>query len=210
MATGIPPISPKLQKGSIITVDQGQNNQRTEIPFQYNPETLTRRLTTQTASGQYDRSEAFRIKRPPEETFSLEIEIDATDQLEAAEQNTQQYGIHPRLAQLELLVYPQSQRVSDNDQLARQGVLEIVSLEVPLTLLSLGPNRVVPVRLTSFSITEEEFDPNLNPIRAKISLEMTALTYDDLGLDTQGGKAFMTYHKQKEKMAKKLPKKSGR
>ncbi len=207
--TSFPPISPKLQKGSIIAIDQTLKKQRTEIPFQYNPETLTRRLTAQTASGQYDRSEAFRIKKPPEETFSLEIEIDATDQLETAEENTQQYGIHPRLAQLELLVYPPSQHVSLNDRLARLGVLEIVPPEVPLTLLSLGPNRVVPVRLTSFGITEEEFDPNLNPIRAKVSLELTALTYDDLGLDTQGGKAFMTYHKQKEKMAKKQPKKSG-
>lgn len=201
-------ISPKLQKGSIIAVDQS-TQQRTEIPFQYNPETLTRRLTAQTASSNYDRSEAFRIKGPPEESISLEIEIDATNELEVAENNTLQYGIHPRLAVLELLVYPTSDRVSANDRLARQGILEIVPPEVPLTLFSLGTNRVMPVRLTSFSITEEEFDPKLNPIRAKISLEMTVLTYDDLGLKTPGGKAFMTYHKQKEKMAKQQPKKSG-
>ncbi len=207
MTTGFPQNTPQLKKGSITIVDpQGR---KTPIEFQYNPEKLTRRLTAQTASGQYDRSEAFRIKGPPEETFSLEIEIDATNFLEAAEQKTQQYGIHPQLAVLELLVYPTSERVSANDRLAQQGVLEIVPPEVPLTLLSLGDNRTVPVRLNSFSITEEEFDTKLNPIKAKISLEMTALTYDDLGLRSQGGKAFLTYHQQKEKMAKNLPKKSG-
>lgn len=206
--TSFPPISPKLQRGSIVVVNQ-VTRQRTPVEFQYNPETLTRRLTPQTASGQYDRSEAFRVKGPPEETLSLEIEIDATDQLEVAEQNTSQYGVHPQLAVLELLVYPTSQRVKDNDRLARRGALEIVPPEIPLTILSLGNNRSLPVRLTSYSITEEEFDPKLNPIRAKVSLEMTALTYDDLGLRSQGGKAFFAYQKQKELMAKKLPKKSG-
>jgi hypothetical protein len=209
MTTTIPSISPKLQKGSIIAENQ-ETGQRTEIPFQYNPETLTRRLTAQTTTGDFDRAEAFRIKGPPEETFSLEIELDATDLLEAADDNTKQMGIHPWLAVLELLVFPPSQRISENDRLAENGVLEIIPPEVPLTLFSWGTNRIVPVRLTSFNITEEEFDPKLNPIRAKVGIELTALNYNDLGLRTRGGKAYMTYQKRKESMAKKLPKKSSR
>ncbi len=208
MTTSIPPISPKLQKGSIIVVNH-LTGLHTEIPFQYNPETLTRRLTAQTTTGDFDRAEAFRLKGPPEETFSLEIKLDATDLLEAADQHTQQMGIHPWLAVLELLVFPPSLRVRINDRLAHNGVLEIVPPEVPLTLLSWGTNRVVPVRLTSFSITEEEFDPSLNPIRATVSMELTALNYNDLGLKSRGGKTYMTYQKRKESMARKLPKKSG-
>src|SRR5579864_5774424 len=111
--TGIPPISPKLQKGSIIAVNQA-TGLRTEIPFQYNPETLTRRLTAQTTTGDFDRAEAFRLKGPPEETFSLEVKLDATDLLEAADQNTKQMGIHPWLSVLELLVYPPSLRIKIN------------------------------------------------------------------------------------------------
>src|SRR5260370_24680360 len=99
--------------------------------------------------------------------------------------------------------------MSKDDGRARQGGPEIVPAEVPLTVYSCGTNRVVPVRLNSFIITEEEFDPPLNPTRAKVSLDLTALNYNDLGLKTRGGKAYMTYHKQKESMAKKLPKKSG-
>src|SRR6266702_3059065 len=102
MTTGIPPISPKLQHDSIIAIDQ-VTKQQTEIKFQYNPDTLTRRLTAQTASGNYDRSEAFRLKGPPEETISLEIEIDATDKLEAGDNDTVQMGLQPRLAALALL-----------------------------------------------------------------------------------------------------------
>jgi hypothetical protein len=62
-------------------------------------------------------------------------------------------------------------------------------------------NRVVPVRITDFSITEEAFDANLNPIRAKVSLGMRVLSVDDLGFDDKGGNLFMVYQQQKEKLA---------
>jgi len=200
--TSFPAIAPKLQKGSIIAIDQA-TKQSTEIKFQYNPDTLTRRLTAQTASGNYDRSEAFRIKAPPEETFSLEIEIDATDQLEVADSDTVSNGIHSKLAVLELLLYPKSQVIIANETLAHNGIIEIVPAEAPLTLFSWGPNRIVPVRLSSFSITEEAFDPNLNPIRARISLDLMVLNYMDLGLPSEGGRRFMAHQQKKEIMAKK-------
>jgi hypothetical protein len=195
-------ISPKLQHGSIIAIDQ-ITKQLTEIQFQYNPETLTRRLTAQTASGNYDKSEAFRLKGPPEETISLEIEIDATDKLEKADRDTVQNGIYPKLAVLELLLYPRSEVVIANENLAMRGIIEIVPPQAPLTLFYWGTNRKLPVRLTSFSITEEAFDPNLNPILAKVSLELTVLNYMDLGLSSDGGSMFMTHQQQKEQMAKK-------
>jgi hypothetical protein len=200
--TTFPEISPKLQHGSIIAIDQITKLQ-TEIQFQYNPETLTRRLTAQTASGNYDKSEAFRLKGPPEETISLEIEIDATDKLEKEDSDTVQNGIYPKLAALELLLYPRSEVVIANENLAMRGIIEIVPAQAPLTLFYWGTNRKLPVRLTSFSITEEAFDPNLNPILAKVSLELTVLNYMDLGLSSDGGHMFMTHQQQKEQMAKK-------
>ncbi|GAC1633729.1 MAG: hypothetical protein NVS4B7_20680 [Ktedonobacteraceae bacterium] len=200
--TSFPPISPKLQHGSIIAIDQA-TKQQTEIAFQYNPDTLTRRLTAQTASGNYDRSEAFRLKGPPEETLSLEIEIDATNQLATGDSTTLENGIHSRLAALELLLYPQSAVVISNEALAKQGIIEVVPMVAPLTLFVWGKNRTLPVRLTSFSITEEAFDPKLNPIRAKVSLDLTVLSYMDLGLPSDGGQIFLTHHKLKEQLAKK-------
>ena len=55
------PQSPKLQRGSLIAVDQSTGD-RTEIQFQYNPETLTRKLTPQIVTGSHDRNEALRLK----------------------------------------------------------------------------------------------------------------------------------------------------
>lgn len=194
------PGSPKLQRGSIVTIDLIKKA-RKSIPFQYNPDTLTRRLTAQTTSGNYDRSEAFRLKGPPEETISLEIEIDATDELEEAENTKVTTGVYPKLAALELLLYPGSDHVMENDRLAHNGAIEVVPPQAPLTLLVWNQRRALPVRLNSFSITEEAFDPNLNPIRAKVGLELTVLTYMDLGLPSTGGQAFITYQQRKEEAA---------
>ena len=89
------------------------------------------------------------------------------------------------------------------NNLANAGTLEIIPLEQPLTLFVWSKNRVVPVRLTDFSITEEAFDPNLNPIRAKVSLGMRVLPIDDLGFQHPGGRLFMAYLSNKEDLAAK-------
>jgi hypothetical protein len=57
------------------------------------------------------------------------------------------------------------------------------------------------VRITDFSVTEEAFDPQLNPIRAKVSLSLRVLSVDDLGFDSKGGSLFMIYQQQKERLA---------
>jgi len=79
--------------------------------------------------------------------------------------------------------------------------LEIIPLQQPLTLFVWSKSRVVPVRLTDFSITEEAFDPNLNPIRAKVSLGLRVLNVDDLGFSHPGGRMFMSYLTMKEQLA---------
>jgi hypothetical protein len=119
-----------------------------------------------------DRSEALRLKGPPIETIRLEAEIDTADQLEVTEAAATQHGIFPQLAALETLVYPTSHQLPDNDRLAQAGTLEITPMETPLTLFVWSKARLLPIRLTEFSITEEAFDQALNPIRARISLQM--------------------------------------
>lgn len=194
------PNSPRLQKGAIVGLDLA-NPLASVIVFQYNPDTLTRTLTAQTSGGDADKGEALRLKGPPQESIKLDIEIDAADQLEQAKPPATTMGLYPTLASLEMLLYPKSSLVIANEALLRMGMLEIIPPEAPLTLFVWGLNRVLPVRLTSFSITEEAFDPNLNPIRAKVSLEMRVLNYQDLGLDSVGGALFMGHQIAKETMA---------
>ena len=200
------PNSPRLLKGGIVLLEAETGAVQRIINLQYNPDTLTRTLQPQGVGADGgDRSEALRLKGPPIETIKLDAEIDATDQLEFPDQNRNavELGIHPQLAALETIVYPTSSRLQNNNGLARAGTLEIVAAQSPLTLFVWSKNRIVPVRITDFSITEEAFDPALNPIRAKVSLTLRVLSVNDLGFDNKGGSLYMSYHQQKEKLAAK-------
>jgi hypothetical protein len=195
------PGSPKVMKGAIIGLDPS-NPLASVIIFQYNPDTLTRTLTAQTTgSDNADKGEALRLKGPPKETIKLDVEIDAADQLEQANPVATSMGLYPTLASLEMLLYPKSALTIANEALAAVGIIEIIPPEAPMTLFVWGPKRTLPARLTEFTITEEAFDPNLNPIRAKVGLSLRVLNYQDLGLLSVGGALFMAHQVAKEVMA---------
>jgi hypothetical protein len=202
------PISPRLVKGGIVTMDPNTSAVLRVIALQYNPDSLSRTLQIQAVPGGHDgvRVDALRLRGPAIETIKLEAELDATDQLETPGQfpNAVQYGLHPQLAQLEMLVNPNAETLLADDAMASSGTLEIIPLEQPLTLFVWSKTRVVPVRFTDFSITEEAFDPNLNPIRARVSLGMRILNVDDLGFNTPGGHMFMAYLSTKQQLASKV------
>jgi len=196
-----------LLKGGIVTMDSVTSTLRSVIALQYNPDSLSRTLQIQAVPGGQDgvRVNALRLRGPAVETVKLEAELDAADQLEFPKQNrtTVQYGLLPQLAQLEMLVNPTVETLEADDSMANAGTLEIIPLEQSLTLFVWSRSRVIPVRLTDFSITEEAFDPNLNPIRAKVSLGLRVLNVDDLGFSHPGGRMFMTYLSNKEQLASK-------
>lgn len=197
------PNSPRLLKGGIVLIDPASSAVRRIIALQYNPDTITRTLQVQGVSEGGDRSEALRLKGPPVETIKVDAEIDATDQLEIADGVATQVGLHPQLAALELIVYPTSAQLQTSNQLAQSGTLEIAPMEAPLMIFIWSSQRIVPVRLTDFSITEEAFDPALNPIRAKVSLGMRVLNVNDLGFAHKGGSLFMAYLQTKEQLAQR-------
>ena len=172
------------------------------IPLQYNPDSISRSLTPQRlAVG--EQTDALRITRPAEETYTLDVELDATDFLEAQDDLSITEGLQPALSVLETIVYPPSSRLIANNELASSGALEIIPIEGPLVLFIWSKNRVMPIQITAFSITEEAFDANLNPIRAKINLGMKVMTMDDFGFDHKGGSLYLAYQKQKEQLAGK-------
>jgi hypothetical protein len=198
------PGSPKVLRGGIVLLDPDRFTLLPNgvIVLQYNPDTLTRTLKIKGGDEGGDRSEALRLTGPPVETFKLDAEIDATDQLELADATTLELGIFPQLSALETLVYPASQTLQRNFGLAQQGTLEIMPMLAPLTLFVWSANRIIPVRLTDFTITEEAFDPALNPLRAKVSLGMRVLSIDDLDFNDKSGSLYMTYQQQKETLAR--------
>jgi hypothetical protein len=122
------------------------------------------------------------------------VEIDATDQLEAGDPTTESLGILPALAALEAMLYPPSAVAVANEVLARIGIVEILPMEAPLTLLVWGARRILPVAITEFSVTEESFDLALNPLQAKVDLGLKVLSYSELGLLSPGGALSLANH----------------
>lgn len=131
----------------------------------------------------------------------MDVEVDAADQLERGDPMAATFGVAPALASLEMLLYPKSALMIANQVLAALGVIEIIPPEAPLALLVWSAQRVLPVRLTELSITEQAFDPGLNPIRAQVSFTVRVLTYDDLGLLSVGGALYMAHQVAKETLA---------
>ena len=196
-------LSPRLVKGGLVQMDPASGRVLRVIALQYNPDSLSRTLQVQSVDSGGNPSQALRLKGAAVETIRVEAEIDATERLDdpGANPTTVQLGIHPDLAVLEELVQPRADDLQTNDALASAGVLEVLPLEAPLTLFVWSKQRVVPVRITDLSVTEEAFDVALNPIRAKVSLSLRVLTVDDLGFKHRGGTLFMAYLRNKEALA---------
>lgn len=197
------PISPRVMRGGIVSLDPDTGIPRGLIVLQYNPDTLARRLVPHTVGDTPDRSEIMRLKGPPVETITVTAEIDATDQLAAPGDNplALAVGIQPQLAALEMLVYPSSVDLIVNEALTLLGTIEIVPMQSLLAVFVWNATRITPVRINSISITEEAFDPNLNPIRAKVALEMRVLNVNDTGFLNPAGALYMVYQIEKEALA---------
>jgi hypothetical protein len=192
--------SPRVHKGALIGLDKF-NPLASVVVFQYNPEELTRTLTAQTSGPEADQGEALRLKAPPKEEIAVRIELDAADQLERSDATAGALGLYPALASLEMLLYPKSSAVLANEVLKAAGAVEVLPPEAPLTLFYWGLKRVLPVRITGLTVTEQHFDPDLNPIVAEVSLTMHVLSYHDLGLPSAGGALYLANQLLKEGMA---------
>lgn len=202
------PLSPKLKKGALVAYRGGgspDGGTPEVIAFQYNPETLSRSLEPQTVSPEGAEAEALRLTGAPAEQITVEALLDAADGLEAGDELAMEEGIHPQLALLELLLYPESQRVRTNAQLMALGTIEVLPPQGPYLLFVWGKQRVLPVRLTTYSVVEEFHDPDLNPVRAKVSLALRVLSYNDLPRDHPGYSLFMNHQVSKEALARRAP-----
>jgi len=195
------PLSPRIIKGGLVVIDPATAAVRRIIILQYNPNSLSRSLAPQTAG-----ESGVRYKGPPTETISIEAEVDATDRLEQPDRfnPTENRSVLPMLSALEEILYPASSQLIANSRLADRGVLNILPMQAPLVLFVWSRNRIIPVRLNSLNITEEAFDGALNPIRARVTLEMRVLSVTDLGFGHKGGTLYMVYQQKKEELARLL------
>jgi hypothetical protein len=177
------PGSPRVLKGALVVFETPAPVPTNVIAFQYNPDQVTRSFRQQLGEEDPYRSAGDSMfVLAPTESLTMSVELDASDRLEAGDPVAIATGLHPTLAALELLLYPSSIDLILDKALALAGSARVKPGRVPIVLLVWGPLRVLPVRVESVSITEEAFDPRLNPIRAKAELTLRTLTETELSV----------------------------
>jgi hypothetical protein len=164
------------------------------ITFQYNPETMTHTWTQpESATGESERSNPLAVRGLPGEEFSFSISMDAQDMIAdgspIARGAAIATGVYTRLAALEMLLFPTEAfavgglvgqvgaSLLNRDFIPSRSVPES---QAPVVLFVWGPERIVPVRVTSLTITEKLYDEFLNPIQADASLGLRVLTPEEL------------------------------
>ena len=160
------------------------SGQNTVFVFQYNPESLTRVISSSEIEDTTDFTQRQKkATEPPVENIHLTLELDATDQLENPALNSHlvENGLLPSLSVLESMI--------------------LLSGESRLIVFLWGPKRNIPVRLTSYRIMEEAFDQSLNPIRVRIDLCMRVLSLSDFKSGSVGHRICRKYLNQKRELA---------
>jgi len=193
----------RSEKGAIVI--KARNSPPKRINFQYNPHTIKRSLNP--VYSDRDGETFLTYGAPPSEKITVTIEFDATDQLEGVWQNfgTKWSGIRPQLAALETILYPPSDQGSDKASIVAEGTLKIPLDTEMVTVFEFGKKRAIPVKITGYTIDEEEYDIELNPIRATIGITMDVLTYTESKLSETATAIYQAYHANKEAEAKELP-----
>jgi hypothetical protein len=195
------PISPPVLTGGLVLLDGEGRALKRSIPFQYNPDTLSRTLTPRGAKiDAGDRLEGLRLVGPPVETLKLDAEFDAVDRV-GPSGGTGADGVAGDLAALETIISPSSSDITAEARKAAQGTLEILPAPSPLVLLVLGPHRVLPVRIVDMGVVEEMFDIRLTPIRARVSLTLRVLNTDDLPPGSKGAALYLAAQQRRERLA---------
>jgi hypothetical protein len=168
------------------------------IVFQYNPETMTHTWAQPepaTTAGT-ETSNPLAVKGMPGEAFSFTIAMDARDEIAdgsaPAAALAESSGIYSRLAALEMLLYPTGTSGSALTGTVSAAIISALSgagagptrtipqSVLPVTLFIWGPGRIVPVRVTDLTITEQLYDSALNPIHAEAQLTLRVLTPAEL------------------------------
>jgi hypothetical protein len=202
---------PRLEKGALLVYrDQNATQADQRIDFQFNPDTVRRSFAARTvppppAQRTAGQADTLTVPGPPVETITIAIVLNAADQVEdpSRRNDVGQYGLNPLLARLELLLYPSTASAEEIERQAQQGKVQVSPARTPLVMLAWGRTRTVPVQVTSFTVNEEAFDPNLNPINAKVDLGLKVLTYMEFPTQSAGREAFIAYQKERESLARR-------
>jgi hypothetical protein len=175
------------------------------VVFQFNPTQVTRTPSLPQPPPACDNSgstDALQQPCLPGESISFTLRVDANELLAQSNPIAAVNGILPTLSALELLMVPQSAMTINLSSLAGgSSPYQLPPNKLPTVLFFWGPFRIVPVAITSMTITETEYDVLLNPVRADVSVNLQVLIPAQLAGDTIANGAYTYSQGVKEVMA---------
>jgi hypothetical protein len=178
------PRSPKFLKGAFVQIDTNSSVQK-RIEFQYNPEKIDRRIQVHENPKRRwfykNRNEPAASEATPREFLTFNLMLDSTD---AFDDSGGENGICSRLSAIELLIYPKKYHSKTRNfmGITAPGAIK----NQALTLLVWGNRRILPVSILEIHIVEEQFDTELNPVRATVEITMCVLNDTDLQHNKKG------------------------
>jgi hypothetical protein len=162
------------------------------VIFQFNPESLTRSMKIPAKPVGASGRENTQAGEKPLETISFKASFSAADELNENKVLARLFGVGPRLSALEKMVHPSS-KIAGLIGAAIDAIGSALGLggggggkptqaipreKYPKILFIWGPTRVLPVVIDSMQISELEYDPLLNPIRAEVDISLTVNAID--------------------------------
>jgi hypothetical protein len=165
------------------------------IIFQYNPESIRHDWKASQTSAKavaWKPYNPLAIRGSPQENFAFTLIMDSSEQIAdgtVGKKLAIASGIQPRLAALELLLFPTAAPGGGliGTVSAAFGIshgakkTNVPAATLPMVLLVWGPGRIVPVRVARLSVTEKLYDAILlNPTHAEAEIELAVLTKEEL------------------------------
>jgi hypothetical protein len=181
-------------KGAFVRLEHGQLGPAPQvIAFQFNPESVYRVPSLSAPPARPEGGgprDATNQPAEPGESISFSLRLDATDDQARGQALARTHGVLPGLAVLERLLEPQ-EPVGAN-LTAGTGPYQHPPRRLSSILFFWGEARILPVTVTSLSINELEFDTQLHPIRAEVSVSLDVLTPSQLSTSDKHGRAAYT------------------
>lgn len=185
------------------------------VIFQFNPEQIARTINIPSNNSGADNPDNARLieptttSAPPTESFTITAHFSAMNDLGkggAVSAIPRVFGIGPQLAALEKMANTTAGFLSQALGAAIDAIGDALGIggeeeeptrktpreDSPKILFIWGPSRILPVKIKSMSITEQQYDPLLNPVQAQVAIGLEVLTITN-SADNPIGKGALDY-----------------
>jgi hypothetical protein len=170
------------------------------VIFQFNPESLSRRLNIPARPSGATQRETTQAGEKTFEKITFKAHFSAANMLADDKVLARLFGLGPQLCALEKMVLPSAKlagligkaldkvggALGIGGSGADKPAQPIPREKYPRILFIWGLTRILPVTIDSMTIAELEYDALLNPLRAEVDISLSVIAVDQCSDDDLG------------------------